>query len=86
MSVDIDTLRPGDRARVIGYGESDKEYRRKLLSMGLTRGVEFRFVKRAPLGDPIEIEVRGFALTLRRQEARGVELELVAEEAEHVVR
>ncbi len=83
MSVGIEKLQPGDRARVVSYGGSDKEYRRKLLSMGLTRGTELRFVKRAPLGDPIEIEVRGFALTLRRREARILELEVVAQEAEH---
>ena len=64
MSVGIEKLQPGDRARVVGYGGSDKEYRRKLLSMGLTRGVEFRFVKRAPLGDPVEIEVRGLCAHL----------------------
>lgn len=86
MSVKIDKLQPGDRARVVGYGESDKEYRRKLLSMGLTRGTEFRFIKQAPLGDPVEIELRGFSLTLRRNEARSLELELVTnEEAAHAV-
>lgn len=85
MSVGIEKLQPGDRARVVGYGGSDKEYRGKLLSMGLTRGTVVQFVKRAPLGDPVEIEVRGFALTLRRAEARILELELVGKEAEHAV-
>ena len=85
MSIGIEKLQPGERARVVGYGGSAKEYRRKLLSMGLTRGTEFRFVKRAPLGDPVEIEVRGFSLTLRRAEARILELELVGKEAEHAV-
>lgn len=85
MSIGIEKLQPGERARVVGYGGSDKEYRRKLLSMGLTRGTEFLFVKRAPLGDPIEIELRGFSLTLRRAEARILELEPAGKEAEHAV-
>jgi ferrous iron transport protein A len=85
MSVGIEKLQPGDRARVVGYGRSDKEYRRKLLSMGLTRGTEFRFVKRAPLGDPVEIEVRGFSLTLRSNEAGSLEIEPIEKEATHVV-
>lgn len=85
MGISIEKLKPGDIVRVVGYGESDKEYRRKLLSMGLTRGTEFRFVKRAPMGDPVEIALRGFSLTLRRGEARGLELELVEGESSHAV-
>jgi ferrous iron transport protein A len=85
MGVGIDKLKPGDRARVVGYDEGDKEYRRKLLSMGLTRGTELLFVKRAPMGDPVEIEVRGFALTLRKAEARALELEFVQKEASDAV-
>ena len=85
MGISIEKLKPGDRVRVVGYGESDKEYRRKLLSMGLTRGTEFQFVQRAPMGDPVEIALRGFSLTLRRGEARGLELELVEGESSHAV-
>ena len=44
-------------------------YRAKLLSMGLTKGTEFKVLQFAPLGDPVEIEVRGFSLSLRREEA-----------------
>lgn len=84
MSVGISSLKAGDRARVVGYGGRDKEYRRKLLSMGLTRGTEFTFVKRAPLGDPVEISVRGFSLTLRRSEAEILEVEPVQEVAHAV--
>jgi ferrous iron transport protein A len=75
MRVRISELRPGDRARIVGYGAGEKSYRAKLLAMGLTRGAELTFVKRAPLGDPIEVEVRGFALSLRRSEAEQLELE-----------
>jgi len=68
-------LREGDRARIVGFGQCDAHYRHKLLAMGLTRGTEFQIVRRAPLGDPVQIQVRDFSLCLRRQEAQGLTLE-----------
>jgi len=59
----------GDRATVLGFNESGKAYRRKLLSMGLTPGTEFSLVRVAPLGDPVEILIRGYSLSLRKGEA-----------------
>ncbi len=59
----------GDRAKVLGFNESGKAYRRKLLSMGLTPGTEFSLVRMAPLGDPVEIMIRGYSLSLRKDEA-----------------
>jgi ferrous iron transport protein A len=54
---------------VTGYEAGHANYRSKLLAMGLTRGTVVRMVRLAPLGDPVEIEVRGFRLTLRKSEA-----------------
>ncbi len=65
----IKDLKIGDRVKITGYEKGNSEYRRKLLSMGLTRGVEFTLSKIAPLGDPVEIEVRDFHLSLRKSEA-----------------
>lgn len=62
-------MKAGERAVVAGFSTEGNRYRRKLLSMGLTRGVEFEFVKAAPLGDPVEIRVRGYSLSLRKSEA-----------------
>lgn len=59
----------GDRGVVTGYADSSSPYRAKLLSMGLTPGAPFTVVRYAPMGDPIEIEVRGYRLSLRRHEA-----------------
>ena len=59
----------GEKAEVTGYDPAEKTYRRKLLSMGLTRGTVFTLTKIAPMGDPVEIEVRGFKLSLRKGEA-----------------
>ncbi|HUG71652.1 MAG TPA: ferrous iron transport protein A [Pirellulaceae bacterium] len=50
----------------------------RLLEMGLTPGVEFEFLGIAPLGDPLEIEIRGYRLSLRKSEAARVTIELTA--------
>ena len=63
------TWERGDRAAVLGFGAMPEYYRNRLLSMGLTPGTEFLVERRAPLGDPVEISLRGFRLSLRRAEA-----------------
>lgn len=68
-------LAPGDRARIVGLGKGASAYRHHLMSMGLTPGVELEIVRAAPLGDPVEIRVRGFSISLRREEARLVSVE-----------
>ncbi|MCV2217342.1 FeoA family protein [Thauera sp. Sel9] len=68
-------LAVGDRAKVSGFAEAGSPYRRKLLSMGLTPGAELQVVRVAPMGDPVEIRVRGFALTLRKGEADALTVE-----------
>ncbi len=50
---------------------------RRLLEMGLLPGTEVRVVRVAPLGDPIELALRGYALSIRRAEALGIEVERV---------
>jgi ferrous iron transport protein A len=62
-------LKPGFRVRLIGFGQTDALYRRKLLSFGVTRGVELDVVRVAPLGCPIQVDVRGASLALRKEEA-----------------
>ena len=65
----LSELQPGELAEVTGYEAGHPDYRSKLLAMGLTRGTVVRMVRAAPLGDPVEIEVRGFRLTLRKSES-----------------
>lgn len=62
-------LERGDCAEVMGFGAMPEHYRNRLLSLGLTPGTRFRVERRAPLGDPVEISLRGFRLCLRRDEA-----------------
>ena len=68
-------LKPGERARVVGLTSGDRGYRQRLLAMGLTPGAVFSIRRRAPLGDPVEIVVRNFTLTLRKAEAAILKVE-----------
>ena len=49
--------------------------KRRIMDMGITKGVEINLRKIAPLGDPIEVNVRGYELTLRKSEAEKIEVE-----------
>jgi len=75
MSVSLKHLSAGDLARVVGFGEGSRAYRRKLLSLGVTPGTELRVTRYAPMGDPVEIRVRGFSLSLRKDEAASLLVE-----------
>ena len=70
-------LEVGESAVIVGYRGGGSSYRSKLLSMGLTRGTTIRLTKVAPMGDPVEIEVRDFSLSLRKEEAKVLMLEPV---------
>jgi len=61
-------LKAGDYAEIIGYTLGNATYRAKLLALGLTRGLQFKVINVAPLGDPFELAVRGYHLSLRRDE------------------
>ena len=63
---DLDLMEKGI---ISGFEKGAEAYRTKLLSMGLTRGTEIQLLKYAPLGDPVEILVRGFKLSLRKAES-----------------
>ncbi|SDJ78221.1 FeoA family protein [Aliiruegeria lutimaris] len=78
MNAKLKDLAVGDRAVVVGFAESGKAYRQKLLSMGLTPGAEISVTRVAPMGDPVEIRVRGFALTLRKTEADALDVRKVS--------
>ena len=64
----------GGKAKVIRiHGEGT--VKRRIMDMGITRGVEIFVRKVAPLGDPIEITVRGYELSLRKADAESIEVE-----------
>lgn len=68
-------LKPGDGGIVKGFAPGDADYRRRLMAMGLTPGTRFTVTRLAPLGDPIQLQVRNSALTLRKDEARLLRIE-----------
>ena len=70
-------LQRGDRARVRGFAPMPEYYRNRLLSLGLTPGTEFTVARDAPLGDPVQINLRGFRLSVRRAEAAGLRVEVL---------
>ena len=61
-------LKAGELAEITGYTLGNASYRAKLLALGLTHGVQLKNINVAPLGDPFEIAVRGYHLSLRRDE------------------
>lgn len=70
----LDKLRPGDRG-VVSALQGDGFLHQRLLEMGLFDGAEVEVIRLAPLGDPMEIIVQGYHLSLRKSEAALVELE-----------
>jgi ferrous iron transport protein A len=64
----------------------ERGFRRRLMEMGLVPGTSIQLVRIAPLGDPLEIEVRGCRLSIRRQEAQAVKLDVALEGSEACLR
>jgi len=73
----IDEVKVGDMVFVKGFGATESKYRRRLMALGLTKGTQFEVIRFAPLGCPIQIAVRGFSLSLRKNEAKHLQLEIV---------
>ena len=70
----LDTLKPGENAVITGINEQNTSLRRRLLDMGLTLNTKVSLVREAPFGDPIELEVRGYSLTIRKSDAQLIEV------------
>ena len=69
----LSQLSIGEGGKITKVG-GEGAIRRRLLDMGITPSAEVYFRKKAPLGDPIEIAIRGYELTLRKAEAANVEV------------
>jgi ferrous iron transport protein A len=65
----------GSKGRIVSFGKEHPEYRRRLVMLGATPGTTFEIVRIAPLGDPIEIRVRGSFISVRRDEAELMQVE-----------
>ena len=76
-SINVNTLKNvkvGRRVRVVKV-RGEGAVKRRIMDMGLTKGVEIYVRKVAPLGDPVEINVRGYELSLRKADAEMIEVE-----------
>jgi ferrous iron transport protein B len=82
MFINLRDMKVGDWGRVASYDQNLLPDRQKLLAMGLTPGTEFKVIRVAPLGDPIEIRMRGTDLSLRMDEAAGLNIKLMDNLAE----
>ncbi|HKL58325.1 MAG TPA: ferrous iron transport protein A [Sphaerochaeta sp.] len=67
-------LRPGEKAKVVSIGTTGA-MRQRILDMGVTPNVQVQLIKIAPLGDPVEITVRGYQLSLRKREAALIQVQ-----------
>jgi ferrous iron transport protein A len=67
-------LKPGDKAVIVKV-DGEGAVRRRLMDMGVTKGAEVLIRKVAPLGDPIEVNIRGYELTFRKADAEKIYVE-----------
>lgn len=77
MTKPLSSLVPGERGRIVGLDLPETQ-KQRVLEMGLTAGAEIEVVRFAPMGDPMDIRVRGYHLSLRRHEAESIRIELLA--------
>ncbi|WP_053942471.1 FeoA family protein [Kallipyga gabonensis] len=69
-------LKPGDRAEVVRiHGRGP--LKRRFQDMGLIKGSVFEVVKVAPLGDPVEIVIKGYNLTIRKEDGKDIEVKSI---------
>lgn len=73
-AADLEVGQAGRVVRVVGADEISS----RILEMGVTPGVEIRRLGAAPLGDPLEFELRGYRLSLRKTEAQHIEIESIS--------
>ena len=71
----LEDLAPGQSGTILSIGNKSGTVKRRLVDMGLTPGTEVRVTKIAPLGDPMELNLRGYELSIRKGDAEMVEIE-----------
>ena len=73
----LSDLKRGQRCVVIDFHNDNAALRRHLLDMGITKGVVIEIKKIAPLGDPIDISLRGYELCIRKEEMASIDIRVV---------
>ena len=75
--MNISNLRINQKARIISVDIPNKKLKRHFLEMGLICGTIIKVLKFAPFGDPISVEVRGYELCIRNEDAKWIKVEVV---------
>ena len=75
--MNLSELKIGEKARVLKLNIENKQIKRHLLDMGITRGAIVKIKKIAPLGDPIDLELRDYELCIRKADLTQVEVEVI---------
>lgn len=73
----LSNLRINKKAKVVSVNILNQSVKRHILEMGLVKGTIIRACKIAPMGDPISIELRGYELAIRKEEAKFIEVEVI---------
>ena len=73
----LSKLKVGQKAKIIKLNVQNKEIRRHLLDMGLTRGVKVEIKKIAPVGDPIDLKLRDYELCISKSDLEQIEVEVI---------
>ena len=73
----LDKLKIGEEGKVVSINETNCVYRRRCLDMGITEGVVVKIGKKAPLGDPITLLLRGYELCVRKSTLKNIMVEVL---------
>lgn len=71
----LNNLKNGEKGVITSFKEKG-EIKKHLMEMGLVRGSDIKVQRVAPLGDPIEVKIKGYSLSLRKEEAKTIEIEI----------
>jgi len=74
----LSNLNVGQKAKIVKLNVHNKEIRRHLLDMGLTRGTKVEIRKKAPMGDPIDIKLRDYELCISKSDLSQIEVEVIS--------
>ena len=75
--MNLSELKIGEKARVLKLNIENKQIKRHLLDMGITRGAIVKIKKIAPMGDPIDLELRDYELCIRKADLTQIEVEVI---------
>ncbi|WP_297056320.1 FeoA family protein [Thermosulfurimonas sp.] len=74
----LSEVKPGTKVKIIRLTEAPSVLKRRLLDMGVLSGEPLLVERVAPLGDPLEIKIKGYRLSLRREEAEKIQVEVIS--------